>query len=140
MSGLVHTGGVTGGLGSARGVKLVLLGGALWAIGMGGVHLAAVWGVFMPAWSALLLAMTLPMAWATLRLIRRVSGADASGMVEVTALVSAPALLLDGVALTWAPSLYDATEAGQRAAGAWLLWFVGVSLVMAFAGARQAQR
>ncbi len=139
MSGLVHAGNIRGGLGSARAVKLALLGMALWAIGVGGVHLAASRGVFGPAGSPLLLAMTLPLAWATLRLIRRVSGAGA-GMVEATALVSAPALLLDGVVLTWAPWLYDATESGQRAAGAWLLWFVGVSLVIAFAGARQARR
>jgi hypothetical protein len=108
---------------------LMLLGTSLWAIGVLGIHACAPLGVLAPAWSLPLLFAALPMAWLTLRLLRRVAG-DA-GLVEALAIASAPALLLDGVALTWAPWVYGAAVAEQRAAGAWLLWFVGVSLVLA---------
>jgi hypothetical protein len=49
------------------------------------------------------------------------------------ALVALPAALLDGIALTWLPGLYAGNATDQRAAGAWLLWFLGASFAAALA-------
>jgi hypothetical protein len=35
------------------------------------------------------------------------------------------------VALTWMPAVYSLDVGEERAAAAWLLWFVGVSLAIA---------
>ena len=78
-----------------------------------------------------LFAATLPLVWLTLRLGRRVAGWDADVLL-VAAWLSMPALLLDGAAFSAAPWLYGADEAARRAGAGWLLWFVGVSLALAF--------
>jgi hypothetical protein len=115
---------------------LLGLGVAFWVSGVVGVHFLAPLGVFSGRWSWALLVGTGPAAWGTVRLIKRVSGVAGGALPGAVAMVSMPALLLDGVAMTWAPFVYVGDAAAQRAVGAWLLWFVGVSLVVAFLRAR----
>jgi hypothetical protein len=111
------------------------LGAGLWAVGVLAIHQLAPFGVFLPDAGAILLLAALPMAWLTVRLAVRVAGEAGPDPLTAVAIVSAPALLLDGLALTWAPSIYAGSAGEQRAAGAWLLWFVGVSLLIAIARA-----
>jgi hypothetical protein len=118
-------------------VRLAVLGVVLWVMGVAGAHLAAPFGVFAPGLSAPLLLATLPMAWGSVRLARRITGLDAGQLVEGVALVALPAALLDGVALTWMPALYAADAADQRAVAAWLLWFLGASFAIALAMSRR---
>jgi len=103
----------------------------LWAVGVLMVHFAAPFGFFTGRFAAVLLIATLPMAWGTVRLAGRVGGLAPGRIVEAVALGSMPALVLDGLALTWMPGFYSVEVGEQRAAAAWLLWFVGVSLAIA---------
>lgn len=103
----------------------------LWGVGVLAVHFGAPLGVFTAPFAAVLLAATVPMAWGTVRLAGRVGGLAPARIVEAVALGSMPALVLDGLALTWMPAFYSVTAGEQRAAAAWLLWFVGVSLAIA---------
>ena len=123
-------------------LHLCALSVLLWCVGVAAIRLAVPYGVFAagPA-SWALLAATLPLAWLCLRLCVRVAGGAGAEVVGVAALVSTPALLLDGVAMTLLPWLYGPLEAGQRAGAAWVLWFVGATLALAFLQAsRQASR
>ncbi len=111
--------------------RLVGLGAVFWVSGVAAIHLAAPLGVFSQAFALPLFIVTLPLVWLTVRLIHRLAGKVAAS-VEVVALVCTPALCLDGLAMTWMPSLYGAQVVDQRAAAGWLLWFVGVSLALVF--------
>jgi hypothetical protein len=111
--------------------RLSALSVGLWGIGVLSVHFAAPHGAFTPRFAAVLLLATIPMAWLTVRLAVRTSGLTPARIMETAALVSMPALLLDGLALTWVPAFYSIDPGEQRAAAAWLLWFVGVSLAVA---------
>jgi hypothetical protein len=112
-------------------VRLGVLGAILWVIGVEGIRLAAPSGAFTARFAVLALLAAVPMAWGTVRLARRIGERGGAGVLESVALVALPAALLDGAALTWAPSLYAAAAADQRAAAAWLLWFLGASFAMA---------
>jgi len=119
------------GLGFAFGgmvVRLSALSVGLWVVGVLAVHFAAPFGVFGAPFAAILLIATIPLAWLTVRLAGRFSPGR---IVEAVALASMPALVLDGLALTWMPAVYSVDAGEQRAAAAWLLWFVGVSLAIA---------
>ena len=118
--------------GSSASLPLIGLSVALWALGVAMIRLAAPFGMFARHLAAPLFLATIPMAWLTVDLAGRVA-AGRLGVLEATAVVSAPALLLDGVALTWAPALYGVAAAPLQAPAAWLLWFVGVSLAVASA-------
>ena len=111
-------------------VRLMALSAMLWGVGVATIRLAAPHGLFAPAFSAVLFAATVPLAWFTVDLAVRVAGRHTPLLATAT-LVSMPALLLDGVAITWAPGLYGPAALPLRAEAAWLLWFVGVSLAMA---------
>ncbi len=111
-------------------IRLMALGAGLWGIGVLTVHEAAPLEIFSPWFSGALLLLTVPVTWLTLRLVRRVAGRDCPDPFVAMGIASVPALLLDGVALTWMPTLYSAVEPQQRAAAAWLLWFVGVGLAL----------
>jgi hypothetical protein len=119
--------------------RLIALGAGLWAVGVLGIHCAAPFGVLGAAWAAPVLALGVAGAWGCVRLVERVGGIGRARLLEAVALTCMPALMLDGVALTWAPQIYSARQGEQHAAAGCLLWFVGVSLAIAvFKGGRQA--
>jgi hypothetical protein len=110
-------------------MQLCALGVGLWVVGVVSAHLAAPFGAFTAGFAPALLIISVPVAWACVRLIARFGGRTT--LLEATALASTPALLLDGVAFTWLPHLYSVVETEQRQAAAWLLWFVGAALAIA---------
>jgi hypothetical protein len=52
-------------------------------------------------------------------------------LVTAVLIMNTTALLLDGVALTWFPSIYGVTGSALVLAAAWLLWTFGVGLLLA---------
>jgi hypothetical protein len=111
--------------------RLSALSVGLWVVGVLTVHFAAPFGAFGAPFAAVLMIATIPLAWLTVRLAGRSGGLGRGRIVEAVALASMPALVLDGVALTWMPAVYSLDVGEERAAAAWLLWFVGVSLAIA---------
>jgi hypothetical protein len=116
-------------IGGDRVARLCALGVALWVVGVMSGHLAAPLGMFTAGVAPGLLIFTVLAAWLCVRLVGRVAGRTT--LLEATALASFPALLLDGLAFTWAPQIYSTVEAEQRQAAGWLLWFVGAALAIA---------
>ncbi len=111
-------------------MRLTVLSAVLWAVGVLTIRFAAPFGLFSPGFSLALMLATIPLAWLTVDLAIRVAGQNAP-LPWVAAMVSMPALLLDGVAIMWAPGLYGPAAMPLRAEAAWLLWFVGVSMAVA---------
>ncbi|MBS7790806.1 hypothetical protein KTR66_12415 [Roseococcus sp. SDR] len=70
--------------------------------------------------------------WPTIWLVERLGGLRRSQIVAGMALGSGVAVMCDGLALTWAPWLYGGVSEDLSRAAAWLLWTVGVGLVLAF--------
>ena len=119
---------------------LAMLSTVLWAVGVATIRESAPLGAFGAGVTLPLLAATVPLVWLTLHLGRRVAGWRAD-ILLVTAWLSMPALLLDGAAFSAAPWIYGPDETARRAGAGWLLWFVGVSLALAFyQSSRQAVR
>ena len=119
---------------------LLLLGALCWAgaVGMirfgGGVHLFD--GTWMTAVTFLVTLLgSYAVVWACLWAARL----DEADALVAGALVSAAALMLHGVTLTWAPDLYGHDPDVVRLGSAWLLWGVGAALGMAWLRTRGAR-
>lgn len=88
-------------------------------------------GSFGGVASAALFVLTVPTACLLIWTTRRVAALRPDQLVSGVALTSAVAMLCDGVALTWFPALYGGNPATHYLGAAWLLWGVGVILILA---------
>ena len=86
--------------------------------------------------TALLFAASVPIAWPSVWITRRLAALKPRQVVPGAALASSAAMLCDGIGLTWS-SLYAPVGAAPLAAAAWLLWGVGLILLAAFVTARR---
>jgi hypothetical protein len=112
--------------------RVIPLGIGFWVLGVLSVRVMVPLGLFHAGLALPLLVATLPVTWLAIRLGRRLLGLPADKLVYGMALLSVPALLLDGTVLSVAPTVYCADPLEQRAAAAWLLWFVGATLATAY--------
>lgn len=117
-------------------LRLVLLSLALWAIATAYIRL---WPAAFtdPVLGAAGFVTTLPMAWVSVWLVRRIAGAQ---LLAGVSLVGAVAMMVDGVALRFCPGVYGDGEALLRLGAAWLLWGYGVSLAIALLWSGMIQR
>ena len=76
--------------------------------------------------AVLLYVLVIPATWPLVLLVRKAAKADRNQTLAAVAIPTATASLLDGNALIWIPGLYGASP---HAAGAAILWGVGVALV-----------
>ena len=114
----------------ASSAKLLVLSVVLWIVGVATIRLVAPCGRCAPRVGAGLFLATVPVAGATGDVAKRVAGGRVP-LLQATTVASVPALLLDGLALGWAPAIYGPAAMPLQAPAAWLLWFVGVSLAVA---------
>lgn len=85
-------------------------------------------GAVMAEQGALLYAGTLGLGVATIVLVERGLGIARKDILDASAIATAPAAMLDGVALRWFTGLYgDKPLEGA----AWILWGAGVILALA---------
>jgi hypothetical protein len=77
----------------------------------------------------ILFAASAPVALALAELVRRLAPKGQSSVAA--ALLVTPALLLDGLALTWTPGLYGNAAGGPHNGSTWLLYGVGLILAAA---------
>ncbi len=103
----------------------------LWGLGVLAIRFGAPLGLFAPTPLAILFLATVPLAWSTVNFAARLTGRRLASLTAA-AQASMPALLLDGLAIAWAPGLYGVDAQPVLAhIGAWLLWFVGICLAVA---------
>ncbi len=65
--------------------------------------------------------------------LRRIGKLSADQLIPAYSLATAMALLCDGIAVAWFPSLYGANPDHVRLAAAAVLWGAGVGVFLAFA-------
>ena len=80
---------------------------------------------------------SLPAA-ASVELLHRLVRRPTDPLLPTAAIISLVGLLLDGIAITWTPSLYSQDRAAISFGAAWLLWTVGLTLLWAMV--RDARR
>ena len=123
-----------------RGValKAVLLGVVLWFAAAAVIHTQR--GLFDGAGgSAVALTLGAASGWVTAWAAVRIAGARDGLALEVAAVGSIAAMLLDGLALTFTPGLYGGLKPEVVRGAGWLLWGVAWILVFAMLRARRAR-
>lgn len=107
----------------------VVLGALGWVIGLLFIRFAfALFFVEGGLWLVGLYVFSIPGAWLTIKGIALAGKVSAVKILMAVVIICSTASLLDGVAITWFPSLYGLPTPAHLLAAAWLLWFVGVSL------------
>lgn len=77
-------------------------------------------------------ALVVPGTLPFVLLIRRLAGLAADQLALGVAVVTATALLCDGIAVAWNPALYGQSSEAALAASAAVLWGAGVGMMLAF--------
>lgn len=129
--------GVPGRLRANQVMSLAVLGVVAWLLAALFIRCTMGWGFFSPAASVPLFALTVPGAWTLAWIGKRVGPLLPSQLVPGVAVACAAAMLCDGIALTWTPTLYGGASANLLPAAAWLLWGVGVIFAVALISARR---
>ena len=118
--------------------ELAALAGIVIAIGVGAASPGPSFST-QSIWLPLLFLGTIPGSWASVKLCLPLGGCSPQNAVPAVALMSIAALLLDGVAFTWIPSVYGSDPQAIHLGATWLLWAVGVFLAVSFFVARPRQ-
>ena len=100
----------------------VVIGALFWAFGA--VAIDWLGPVFFDggAMQVLFLLLNFALAGVSLLLFARLTGRTRHSMLVPTAIMAMPALLMDGLAVSFVPELYGDTDAQLRAAGGLLLF------------------
>ena len=72
-----------------------------------------------------------PASWLPIKLGEVFGKVKSHALITAVLIMNTTALLLDGVALTWFPSIYGVTGSALVLAAGWLLWTFGVGLLLA---------
>ena len=83
-------------------------------------------------WLYLLFVAAIPVAWLLIKISAIVGKVDGNNLFSAVAIMVVTATLLDGIALTWCQGWYGLAQTGLLLAAAWLLWGVGISLVIGY--------
>lgn len=110
---------------------LAVYGAVLWFVAAMLVRVLTPMGALTGVWQvvtyALVVPGTVPAIWIARAIAKLAHGQTAMGILVVTAV----ALLLDGLAFAWFPTLYGPDPAQWLAGAAVILWGAGVGLVLA---------
>lgn len=82
-------------------------------------------------WSLVAFAAALPMAWLTIWLAARLGAFVPEQQARAITFMCWAALLMDAVAMMWAPGLYGQPAEVLHRAAAFLLWTFGLTLALA---------
>jgi hypothetical protein len=93
-----------------------------------------------PVAGSITFIMALPGGWISVWLTKWVGKLSWDQVLPGVAVVGAVAMMMDGAALRWFPSLYSSDDTTVRLGAAWLLWGYGVGLGVAALMAARARR
>jgi hypothetical protein len=119
-------------LSASQTLRCVVLGIILWAVAVVIIRLLAPMGALEGAARVWTYLLVIPGTFPFLLVSKRVAGLPADRTAVGIAVMTAAAVLLDGIALAWLPWLYGDTVEVIAAAGAVILWGGGVGLVLGF--------
>lgn len=113
-------------------IRLIALGAALWLTAALLLRWLGPLGVYEGAARIALYSLIIPGTAPFIWLIAKIGGLARSELALGVSVVVAAAVLLDGLALAWTPTLYGGDLTLQAGAGAAILWGAGVALVLGF--------
>ncbi len=137
-SDLPDLGGGAAALKPAQIVILAAFSTLVWFLAALFIRFVGPTGVFHGYKVIVLYALTIPATVPLNARSRKLVRAPKSRMVEVIAVTSAVATLLDGAAMSGFPTLYGSDPAITGAGAAWLLWAIGVAGVSSLITAARA--
>jgi Family of unknown function (DUF5367) len=113
------------------------LGALAWLIGVLFIRFAGtMFFVEGSLWLVGLYLLTIPVVWLMIESVARIGKLSRLKTSIAIVILNFTATLLDGVAISWFPSIYGLPASAHLLAAAWLLWFVGVSLYLSLMMAR----
>ena len=120
------------GLTTGQTLALIIIGAVLWFAAAALLRTIGPRGAFEGNRHILLYALTfpatVPFVWMVQKLVRLADNQVAIGY----SLATASALLLDGIAVAWFPSLYGSDLPQVTNSAAAILWGAGVGMILAF--------
>jgi hypothetical protein len=111
-------------------VTLVLFGAVLWFLAAMLVRVIAPMGALNGVWRIVTYALVVPGTVPVIIIARRLAWLHIYETALGISIITATALLLDGVAFAWFPTLYGTDPAVNLAEAAVILWGAGVGLVL----------
>jgi hypothetical protein len=120
------------GLSARQFALLALMGAVFWFVAALIVRWTVAGWVGNDALTALVFALVIPGTVPALIMGARVAGVGRDRLQAAAALMTGAAALLDGVALTWFPTLYGSDPAHWLGGAAVILWGAGVALMLGF--------
>lgn len=121
----------TGRLRRGQAIGLAGLGILLWFTGALFIRYGIPVGLFGGLAGIVLFALSVPLAPILISMGKRLGALRQDQLLPGIALMSAVAMLCGGIALTWFPVLYGDNPASRYLGAAWLLYDVGVNLIVA---------
>jgi hypothetical protein len=111
---------------------LAVLGAVLWLGAALLLRALAPFGIYEGFARIILYALIVPGTWPFVLLAKRMAKLAPNQIAIGMSVLTATAVLLDGIALAWFPGLYGFELAHFAGAGAAILWGGGVALVLGF--------
>lgn len=113
-------------------ITATIIGLILWFAAAMTVRLGGPAGFFGPTGSLLLFAVGIPISWGSVFLTRRIARLQPGQTLPAIAIGLIAATFADGIVLTWFRDLYGADPAVVGYGAAWILWGVGLFLLIAY--------
>ena len=112
-------------------IRAILFGSAFWFVAAMTVHFGA--PLFDSGWTnALILAASIPVAWASIPVMRFASGVGSAHALDAAVVAIIAATFLDGIAMTWFSGLYAGISLATQNGAAFILWGVGWILLFSW--------
>jgi hypothetical protein len=89
-------------------------------------------GIFGGAIGVVTFLLSIPIAWFLILGIKAIAGLATGQIMTGLGISSATAGLCDGIALTWMPSLYGSESSAALLGAAYIIWGVGIILILAY--------
>jgi hypothetical protein len=111
---------------------LVVLGIAFWFAAVLAVRFGSTAGIFGPTASVITFVLAIPICWVSVLFIKKIAKLEAGQTVSGVGIGIVAATFCDGIALTWGRDLYGSDPNMITFGAAWILWGVGLFLLVAY--------
>lgn len=110
---------------------VVIIGIVAWICAAAFVHFVPVMfdGGFR---TAFMFALAIPLGWLTMRLVETLTKPSRFELGLMLCLGTLTALMLDGLATAFYPTLYAGISSATQYGAAWIMWGAGVGMLMPF--------
>ncbi len=115
----------------------IAIGAAVWGASHGLIGLAASYDLLDGSWmTAMLFLVTFLVAFVNLWIAMAVLRLPDEAAPQAAAWMCGAVLLVEAAVTTWAPEIHAIDPTTQRIGGAWLVWGIGATILMAVTRSR----